>query len=243
MSASLVIGNWKLNGSLNAIDQFANEWHRLAVSFSAEVVICTPAPYLLHFAKQLPELGLGSQDCSEHESGAFTGEVSAQMLFDVGCRWVIVGHSERRMSHHETDNRVAAKASAAQKAGLRVVVCCGETSAQRQAGDQFKVVEAQLKASLALVAVDQLIVAYEPIWAIGTGVVASPEQAEEMHSAIRGWLVDLFGAEGMLVPLLYGGSVKAESAGDLFACDNIDGALVGGASLEAESLAGIVAAA
>ncbi|MDA9368443.1 triose-phosphate isomerase [Flavobacteriaceae bacterium] len=237
------MGNWKLHGSLDAIDQFANTWRGLALSPSVEVVICVPAPYFLHVRQQLPELGLGAQDCSAHESGAFTGEMSAQMLFDVGCRWVIVGHSERRLYHDETDSQVAAKASVAQKAGLHSVVCCGETLAQRQSGQQFAVVEAQLKASLASVALDKLIIAYEPVWAIGTGLVASPKQAEEMHLAIRGWLTELYGTEGISVPLLYGGSVKAESAGDLFACDNIDGALVGGASLEAESLAGIVEAA
>jgi len=243
VSASLVMGNWKLNGSLESIDQFAEQWRTKAPSTSAEVVICAPTPYLLHLHKQLPELGLGAQDCSEHETGAFTGEVSAQMLFEVGCRWVIVGHSERRLYHGETDSVVAAKASAAQRAGLQVVVCCGETLAQREAGAQFAVVEAQLKASLASVAVSNLVVAYEPVWAIGTGVVATPLQAEEMHLAIREWLGELYGTDGRSVPLLYGGSVKAESAGELFACDNIDGALVGGASLEAESLAGIVAAA
>ena len=242
MSASLIMGNWKLNGSLIAIDQFAEQWRALAPSSSAEVVICAPTPYLLHLRKQLPELALGAQDCSEHESGAYTGEVSAQMLLDVGCRWVITGHSERRLYHAEADCLVAAKATAAQRAGLHAVVCCGETLAQREAGAQLAVVEAQLKASLAGVSAVNLVVAYEPVWAIGTGVVATPLQAEEMHSAIRGWLNELYGADGGSVPLLYGGSVKAESAGELFACDNIDGALVGGASLEAASLAGIVAA-
>lgn len=243
MSASLIIGNWKLNGSLDAIDHFASQWRQMRPSSSATVVICAPAPYLFHVRQQLPELGVGAQDCSEHESGAYTGEVSAAMLADVGCQWVIVGHSERRLYHAETDGQVATKARAAQRAGLQVIVCCGETLAQREAGEQLGVVAAQLRASLASVAVDKLIVAYEPVWAIGTGVVATPTQAEEMHRAIRGWLLTLYGSEGLSVPLLYGGSVKAESAGELFACENIDGALVGGASLEANSLAGIVAAA
>ena len=241
---SLVIANWKMNGALPAIEAFAAEWQALdAVGDDVRTVVCPPSVYLPAIALALPGMELGAQDCSAHDAGAYTGEVAADMLVEVGCDWVIVGHSERRQYHAESDALVAAKAARAQSAGLNAVVCVGESLAQREAGEQETVVAAQLHGSIEGVDARSLVIAYEPVWAIGTGVTASPEQANAMHGFIRECLDQHYGEAAQQVAVIYGGSVKPENAGELFACDKIDGALVGGASLEADSFMAIARAA
>lgn len=231
----LVIANWKMNASSAAVKVFADTWHGMPALTGVETVICPPGPYLPAVAAAMPAMGLGAQDVSAHGAGAFTGEVSAEMLRDLGCRWAIVGHSERRTYHGESNQAVAAKASAAASLGLNPVVCVGEALSDRDQGNHEQVVSEQLRASLDAVDPDRLVVAYEPIWAIGTGVTASADQANQMHGVIRAGLHDMYGRQSSQVRVIYGGSVKADNAGELFACDEIDGALVGGASLEAES--------
>lgn len=241
MAKSIVVGNWKMHGSLASIDEFAAAWR--PTDANCDVVLAPPFPYLAKVAEALPGTGVAAQDCSSHPGGAYTGEVAAPMLADLGCDWVILGHSERRQYHAETDALVASKLGAALDAGLRPIVCVGETLAQREAGDHEAVVAAQVLGSLAGAALDNVVIAYEPVWAIGTGVTATPEQANEMHGAIRALLSERFGETGSAIPLLYGGSVKPGNAAELFACEYIDGALVGGASLKAEDFAAIVGAA
>ena len=231
----LVIANWKMNASSAAVKVFADKWHGMPALTGVETVICPPGPYLPAVAAAMPAMGLGAQDVSAHGAGAFTGEVSAEMLRDLGCRWAIVGHSERRTYHGESNQAVAAKASAAASLGLNPVVCVGEALSDRDQGNHEQVVSEQLRASLDAVDPDKLVVAYEPIWAIGTGVTASADQANQMHGVIRAGLHDMYGRQSSQVRVIYGGSVKADNAGELFACDEIDGALVGGASLEAKS--------
>ena len=231
----LVIANWKMNASSAAVKVFADTWHGMPALTGVETVICPPGPYLPAVAAAMPAMGLGAQDVSAHGAGAFTGEVSAEMLRDLGCRWAIVGHSERRTYHGESNQVVAAKASAAASLGLNPVVCVGEALSDRDQGNHEQVVSEQLRASLDAVDPDRLVVAYEPIWAIGTGVTASADQANQMHGVIRAGLHDMYGRQSSQVRVIYGGSVKADNAGELFACDEIDGALVGGASLEAKS--------
>lgn len=249
MRRPLVIANWKMHGDVEAN-------RGLVVSFlnlrqdrgegGAECVVCPPFPYLLQVKELLAtsDVALGAQDCSHSDAGAYTGEVAAAMLADCGCSWVIVGHSERRQYHRESDALIAAKLVAAQRAGLRPVLCIGETREQREAGEAEAVVREQLLGGLS----DQgdlreVVVAYEPVWAIGTGLTATPEVAQEMHAHVRAVLRDLDGRHADAVRLLYGGSVKADNAAALFAEADIDGALVGGASLDAEAFATIVAAA
>jgi triosephosphate isomerase (TIM) len=249
MRRPLVIANWKMHGDVEAN-------RGLVVSFlnlrkdrgegGAESVVCPPFPYLLQVKELLAssDVALGAQDCSHSDAGAYTGEVAAAMLADCGCSWVIVGHSERRQYHQESDALIAAKIVAAQRAGLRAVLCVGETLEQREAGEAEAVVREQLLGGLA----DQgdlreVVVAYEPVWAIGTGLTATPDVAQEMHAHVRAVLRDLDGRNADAVQLLYGGSVKADNAAALFAEADIDGALVGGASLDAEAFATVVAAA
>ena len=230
----LVIANWKMNASLAALQAFAEKWQSLPALTNVETVICPPGPYL-QAAKSALVLGLGAQDASAHAAGAYTGEVSAEMLREFGCQWVIVGHSERRAYHGESSGVVAEKALAVISAGLCPVVCVGETLAERDQGRHEEVVAVQLAASLEGVSPESLVVAYEPVWAIGTGVTATAEQADGMHGVIRACLHRMYGSESSGIRVIYGGSVKPGNASELFACENIDGALVGGASLEAES--------
>lgn len=238
----LVIANWKMHGSQSSLEDFAQQWRSKDALANVHLVLCPPFPYLA-LATKVWGWQLGAQDCSPLESGAYTGDVAAPMLVDVGCQWVILGHSERRGGHGETDDQVAVKAVAAVASGLQVVVCVGETLEERDAGRHGAVVTAQLAASLEGVQVNKLVVAYEPIWAIGTGQTATPDEAESMHVLIRQWLQEKHGNRGKDVPVIYGGSVKPDNAAELFARDNIDGALVGGASLEAGSFWAIASAA
>jgi len=212
-----------------------------------DVVVCPPYPYLAQVRALAEGLGIevGAQDLSPRKSGALTGDVAASMLLDVGCEWVLVGHSERRTLHGEGDQLVAEKIAAALESGLKPILCVGETLAERDAGRADKVVGGQVASvvdALGPVAMEKVIVAYEPVWAIGTGRTATPEQAELMHACIR----ESLGAGGVVaggVRILYGGSVTAANAASLFAQPNIDGALVGGASLVAESFSSICVAA
>lgn len=240
-----VIGNWKMNGRRAEALALAGAVREGASRCSATLVICPPAPLLAPVAAELGDgpVLLGGQDCHARASGAFTGDVAAEMLADAGCRFVIVGHSERRTAHGESDAQVRAKAEAARRAGLIAVLCIGETLAQRESGATRDVLQAQIRGSLPDGAnADGVVVAYEPVWAIGTGRVATPAQAAEAHRWIRAELEGLTGA-GSSWSILYGGSVKPDNARDLFALEGVDGALVGGASLEAAQFLAIGTAA
>jgi len=244
MRGKLVIGNWKMNGrwAANAalLGALRAGWKAAP---ARRLAVCVPFPYLGQTRDLLAdsEIAWGGQDVSAHPSGAFTGDVAAGMLADLGCRYVLVGHSERRQIHGETDGMVAAKAIAALQSGLTPVVCVGETLAERDAGQMEAVVGRQFDVAAVALGADlaKAVVAYEPVWAIGTGRTASPDQAQAMHAFIRRRLVAGSAAD---VSVLYGGSVKAANASALFAMRDIDGGLVGGASLDANEFLAIAAA-
>ena len=236
MTNLYLIGNWKQHGSRAAIQAFSEQW-ALDANPRLRVAIAPPFSYLQALGEALPECQLAAQDCSVHARGAFTGDVSADMLADLGCQFVLLGHSERRQYHGETDELIADKLAAAQAAGLTPVLCVGEQRAAREAGEQDDVVRVQLRLALAK-AQTNLLIAYEPVWAIGTGLTATPDQANEMHEMIKQEVSSLLGAPHV-APILYGGSVNSENADALFACPHVDGALVGGASLEAASFIAI----
>ncbi len=249
MRRPLVAGNWKMHGSRgenaalvnSLIDQFGEP-------SDGEVLLCPPSVYLWETGRQLNGSGieLGGQSVCAEPVGAFTGEVSAAMLKDVGCSYVIVGHSERRQLFGESDELVARKFVAAQSQGLVPVLCVGETLEEREADQTMSVVSRQLSAVLSVTGASALakaVIAYEPVWAIGTGRTASPEQAQEVHAMIRSHVAALDGIVSDSVRILYGGSVKGSNAKELFAMPDIDGGLVGGASLKADEFAQICAAA
>ena len=239
MRSPLVAGNWKMHGSLTENEALLGALTRgLAQGTSAQCAVCVPYPFLGQVQRllQVSAVAWGAQDISEHAKGAYTGEVSAAMLREFGCRFVIVGHSERRAMHGEDSRLVARKMRAAQGGGLTPIVCVGETLAERERGVTDAVVAEQLGAvieELGVAAFGQAVIAYEPVWAIGTGKTASPEQAQAVHAAIRGLLAKHDAQLAAQVRVLYGGSVKAANAGELFAMPDIDGGLVGGASLDA----------
>jgi triosephosphate isomerase len=211
----------------------------------ADLMVCPPATLLMTFAQAArgTSVAIGAQDCHPEPSGAFTGDIAAEMLADAGATAVIVGHSERRTLHHETDDLVRRKALAAHRAGLAAIVCIGETREQREAGETLAVVQRQLAGSLPNDATAaNLILAYEPVWAIGTGLTPTPQDVAEVHADIREQLARRYGAEGRAVRILYGGSVKPSNARELMTVANVDGALVGGASLKADDFLGIAAA-
>lgn len=255
MRTSLIVANWKMNGRAAVLDAYASGLAAgLGEAPGVECVVCPPASYLSLFAARLgpgTALGnrarLGAQDCSpEVEDGAYTGEMSAAMLADVGCRRVIVGHSERRQRQGETDAVVAAKFEAALEAGLAPILCVGETAEQREAGRAEETVQAQVDAVLERVSGERIArgaIAYEPIWAIGSGRAATPEVAEAMHRVLRARVAESSAAAAEAVCILYGGSVKPGNAAEFFAEPDIDGALVGGASLDPAAFCAIVAAA
>jgi triosephosphate isomerase (TIM) len=210
----------------------------------AELAVCPPATLLAQAAWKLrgSKLALGGQDCSPEPSGAYTGDISAPMLKDAGATYVIVGHSERRAQHHETDELVRAKAQAALKAGLIPIVCIGETQAEREAGQQAAVVIRQLRRSLPAGATsDTVVIAYEPVWAIGTGLTPTPGDVAAIHNGIRALLAEVGGPSAAKTRVLYGGSVKPSNCRELLTLDNVDGALVGGASLKASDFLAIAA--
>ena len=242
----IVVANWKMNGSLKHCREWAAGFAELPKPQQARTVVCAPFVYLTEIGRLMMPIGIeiGAEDVNENPSGAYTGEISAGMLADVGCRWCIVGHSERRQLFGETDNRVAMKALAAVKAGLRPIVCVGETLAERESGATERVILRQLTAVLAVLSPKDLgAIAYEPVWAIGTGKSATPNVAQTVHAAIRQRVAQVNAEAAQTLPILYGGSVKPESAASLFAQADIDGGLVGGAALDPVSFHAIVMAA
>lgn len=241
----LVVGNWKMNGTrVGNVDLLAAL--KQAGPYLAEVAVCAPFPYLADVAISLQgsAIAWGAQDCSAHESGAYTGEVGASMLADYGCRYVIVGHSERRAYHAEGDQLVADKAKVALAHDITPIVCVGETLAERDAGQTDAVVKRQMSAVIHTLGhcISQVVVAYEPVWAIGTGKTATPEQAQAVHALLRAQLHAASEKSGEM-KILYGGSVKADNAATLFAQPDIDGGLIGGASLKAADFVAICRAA
>jgi len=245
MRRKLVVGNWKMNGS-HAANAELLAGLQAEGPWVGEVAVCAPFPYLAEVALSLQgsPIGWGAQDCSAHESGAYTGEVSAAMLAEFGCRYVIVGHSERRALHHESDQLVADKAKAALAHRLTPIVCVGETLAEREAGQTAAIVKRQMSAVIHTLAhcISQVVVAYEPVWAIGTGKTATPDQAQAVHALLRAQL-HAATEHAADMKILYGGSVKADNAATLFAQADIDGGLIGGASLKAGDFAAICRAA
>ena len=235
MRGKLVVGNWKMNGGLSPnaalLAALTAGWR---AEPGREIAVCVPFPYLAQAQAMLEgsAVSWGAQNVSEHRSGAHTGEVAASMVAEFGCRYAIVGHSERRHIYAETSTAVAAKALAVLAASMTPIVCVGETLAEREADATDEVVLGQLEAVLAAVgeSAARMVVAYEPVWAIGTGRTASPDQAQAVHALLRARLAQAGAAE---ISLLYGGSVKADNAGALFAMKDIDGGLIGGASLQA----------
>jgi triosephosphate isomerase len=243
----LIAGNWKMNGLAASLD----EARAVAAAVeerpaAARVAICAPATLVHRLADLLGGSGVavGGQDCRAEESGAFTGDISAEMLADAGATLVILGHSERRAGYGETDGLVAAKVEAAIRAGLEPIVCVGETLAEREAGRTLEIVTGQVRGSLPqTLARRDFAVAYEPVWAIGTGLTPTLEQIEEVHIAIRGVLREQFGDWGAAIPILYGGSVKPSNAAEILKAREVGGALVGGASLKAADFLTIIEAA
>jgi triosephosphate isomerase len=243
----MVAGNWKMHGDAALAETLAGAAAQAAVRHpDVDVVLAPPFTLIARVAAAAGTAAVAGQDCSEHGSGAYTGEVSAAMLAQAGCRLVLVGHSERRSLHGETDRQVAAKFVAAQAAGLVPVLCLGETRDEREAGRTEAVVARQLDGVLALAgpaALAGAVLAYEPVWAIGTGLTASPEQAQAVHGFLRSEVARRDARIAVSLRILYGGSVKADNARGLFGQADIDGGLVGGASLAAADFAAIVAAA
>ncbi|MBC8058691.1 MAG: triose-phosphate isomerase [Rhizobiales bacterium] len=245
MRRKLVVGNWKMNGNRAANAELLAAL-KAAGPWVAEVAVCAPMPYLGDVALSLQgeSIGWGAQDCSAFESGAYTGEVSASMLAEFGCRYVLAGHSERRAYHGESDQLVAEKAKAALARNITPIVCVGETLAEREAGQTDDVVKRQLSAVIHTLGhcIAQIVVAYEPVWAIGTGRTASPEQAQAVHALLRAQLRAATEHAGEM-KILYGGSVKADNAPMLFTQTDIDGGLIGGAALKSGEFAAICRAA
>ena len=244
----LIVGNWKMNGLRAGLSEIRAVSRALdGEPAPADVLVCPPAT-LLAEAVQAAEGGrvaIGAQDCHAESSGAFTGDISAEMLRDAGATYVIVGHSERRQYHHENDRIVCAKAAAAARAGLKAIICVGETESERDGGKALSIVTFQLGSSIPPdFPAAELVIAYEPVWAIGTGRNAAAAQIAEMHAAVRAVLAKRYGAEeGANVRILYGGSVKPANAAEILAVQNVDGALVGGASLKASDFLAIIRAA
>lgn len=242
----LIAGNWKMNGLAGDLDTAADLAARLEERVPpSRVALCPPATLLKDMSRRLAGRGieLGGQDCRAESSGAFTGDVSPEMLVDAGARLVILGHSERRALHGETDADVAAKVGGALRAGLEPIVCVGEREDQRDAGLAVEVVTCQIRGSLPqALAGKPFCVAYEPVWAIGSGRTPTVEQISEVHEAIRRDLVEMYGEAGRAAPILYGGSVKPANAREVFSAAEVGGALVGGASLSASDFAAIIAA-
>lgn len=243
MRRKIAAGNWKMNGTSAALSELAAIEAALPDA-APEVVICPPSPLLFRAAEQTSRIAIGAQDCHMQASGAFTGDISAGMIADSGARFVIVGHSERREAHEETNANVRDKAEAAWAAGITPILCIGEALDDREADNTLNIIAGQLAGSLpGAVTAKNVVIAYEPIWAIGTGKVPTLEQIIEVHDFMRQTLCARFGDDiGNAVPLLYGGSVKAENAATIFEAENVDGALVGGASLKAADFSPIIAA-
>ena len=243
---ALIAGNWKMNGGLAANEALVKAILAGMPAQGADAAVCVPSAYLAQVQSLVAgsRLALGSQDVSSHEQGAYTGEISAGMLREFSVRYAIVGHSERRQYHAETDEQVAVKAQRALSAGITPIVCVGETLAQREAGQTEQVVKRQLAAVIHLNGhcISEIVVAYEPVWAIGTGKTATPDQAQAVHAVLRAQL-QAASEHAERIRLLYGGSMNAANAADLLAQPDIDGGLIGGASLKAPDFLTIIAAA
>ena len=252
MRKHIVAGNWKMNKSFTEADELIDELmtklEGVTLPRDEQVIVCPPFPFLEMASDYANDsyFMVGAQNVADHESGAYTGEVSAEMLASCEIDYCIVGHSERRQYYGETDQTVAAKVDLLMKHGLKPIVCVGEVLDEREAGRQFDVVKRQVEGGLFHLTAEQMkdvVIAYEPVWAIGTGKTATPEQAQEMHAHIRSLLVGKWGKEvADEVSILYGGSCKPSNAKELFACPDIDGGLIGGASLKADDFMGIVTA-
>jgi triosephosphate isomerase len=248
MRTRLVVGNWKMHGSLDANARLLAALKAGAKAVrGATMAVCAPFPYLAQVSAALAGSSItwGAQNVAEHDAGAYTGEVSGAMLREFGCRYAIVGHSERRGLYGEDDVRVAARFAAAQRAGLTPILCVGETLEQRERGETESVVERQLGAVGGVAGVSafaRAALAYEPVWAIGTGRNATPQQAQEVHAFIRAWVAKRSNETAAGLTLMYGGSVKPGNARELFAMPDVDGGLIGGASLVAEDFIAICAA-
>lgn len=241
----IIAGNWKMNGSLSSIEQLVSDLNSAVKDFDVEVVVSPSYPYLSHVSDLLSQspIKVAAQNVSHESAGAFTGEVSVSMLQDFSVDYVLVGHSERRALYGETDAVIAKKTAAILESDLTPVLCIGETLEQRQEGITVDVCNAQVNAVVDLVGIkafDKIVVAYEPVWAIGTGLSATAEQAQEIHKAVRENLTALDADIGNGVRILYGGSVKANNSEALFTMPDIDGALVGGASLDVNEFVGII---
>jgi triosephosphate isomerase len=245
MRKKYIIANWKMQGTLHMIQEWVPEIKKAAETSKANLVLCPPSiyiPYIADLANK-SKLTWGAQDVSNKELGAYTGQLSATMLKEFGCKYVIVGHSERRQHNHETDHMIAEKFEAAQAEGLIPILCVGETAEEHKEHKAKQVITHQLSVVLKHVGIEAFgaaIIAYEPVWAIGTGQTATPKQAQAVHEMIRAQLADADIDVASHVPIIYGGSVKPENAKELFAQSDIDGGLVGGASLEAEDFIKII---
>jgi triosephosphate isomerase (TIM) len=242
----LVAGNWKMNGLKAGLDEIVamRRAAEAGAAGNAELLVCPPATLTISAAAVLRggPMALGAQDCHQKASGAYTGDISAPMLKDAGASYVIVGHSERRAGYGESNALVRAKAEAAHEAGLAAIVCVGETRAEREAGEAISVVSSQIRGSLPAAATPaNLVVAYEPVWAIGAGLTPTARDVADVHASIRALLGEIYGAPGAHMRILYGGSVKPSNARELLGLPNVNGALVGGASLKALDFIGIAA--
>lgn len=240
MRQSLLVANWKMQGSLEQINQWVPAIKQVAENSKIQIVLCAPAVYIPQAAElaHTSKLIIGAQDVSNKEPGAFTGQIAAHMLKEVGCKYVIIGHSERRHFNHETDHLIAEKFLMVQEAGLIPILCVGETAEEHKAHKTEEVITHQISAVLkkaGIAAFSAAVIAYEPVWAIGTGLTAKPNQAQAVHEMIRAQLAEKDIDVAAQVLILYGGSVKPENARELFAQEDIDGGLVGGASLDAQA--------
>jgi triosephosphate isomerase (TIM) len=239
----LIAGNWKMNGNLAALAELRPIAAAATANAAVDVAICPPFTLIAAAVAAAPGLAIGAQDCHAADKGAHTGCVAAPMLREAGAAYVIVGHSERRANQHETSEEVRGKAEAAIRNGMTAIVCVGETEAERDAGRTLEIVGAQLRGSTPPGGRGEtLVIAYEPVWAIGTGRTPSVAEVAEVHAFIRSQLSDLVAGEGAKIRILYGGSVKAENADELLAVDDVDGALVGGASLTGQLFVPIIEA-
>jgi triosephosphate isomerase len=241
----MAAGNWKMNGTSTSLTELTALAHAFTPQDDTDVVICPPAPLLFRACEASEDTAvlIGAQDCHSDTEGAYTGDISAAMIADTGARFAIVGHSERRDAHHETDSEIRGKARAAHAADLTAIICIGESEAEREAGNTLDILAGQLAGSCPDAAKGaNTVIAYEPIWAIGTGKVPTLEQIIEVHDFLRAKLTARFGTDGDTFRLLYGGSVKPGNAATIFEAANVDGALVGGASLKASDFSPIIKA-
>ena len=249
MRKKIVAGNWKMNLDLSSATDLAKSISSESIPDNTEVVLCSPFPFLvpiIQSTKETPHVYVGAQNCHQEEKGAYTGEVAASMLHSCGVDYVILGHSERRSYFKEDDALLAAKVRKALEAGLKVIFCCGELLEQRKGEQQIQVVRTQLENGLfhcTAEEMESIVIAYEPVWAIGTGLTATPDQAQEMHQAIRSMLDSKYGTKiAQSTCILYGGSCKPGNAAEIFAQEDVDGGLIGGASLKADDFLSIIRA-